>query len=91
MIGGLIKEKNLTPRWQGCTQALLGGSWAGLHGGEGRWPSGQGCFSGLQLEGWGRSLEEEDVEGPGESIMGDGVCLCLGDVTQQCAGESLGP
>ena len=42
MIGGLIKEKNLIPRWQGCTQALLGGSWAGLHGGEGRWPSGQG-------------------------------------------------
>lgn len=47
---------------------------------------------GLRLEGRGRSSEEEeDVEGPGESIMGDGVCLCLGGVTQQCAGESLVP
>lgn len=37
--------------------------------------SGQGSFWGLQLEGWGRSAEEkEDVEVPGESIIGDRVC-----------------
>lgn len=42
VIGGLIKEKNLTLRWQRCTHALLGSSWAGLHGGGGRWPQGRG-------------------------------------------------
>lgn len=95
VIRGLITGENVTPRWRGAHTlywAVLGGSRAGLHGGDGRWPSGQRSFWGLRLEGRGRSSEEEeDVEGPGESIMGDGVCLCLGGVTQQCAGESLGP
>lgn len=58
---------------------------------------GQVCMEGRGEGPQGRAVsgdsseEEEDVEGPGESIMGDEVCPCLGDVTRQCAGESPGP
>lgn len=92
MIRGLI-TRSVTRGGEGA-HALLGGS--GRFPGrfawrDGRWPSGRRSFWGLRLEGRGRSSEEEeDVEGR-ESMMGDGVCLCLGGVTQQCAGESLGP
>lgn len=90
MIRGLITGENVTPRWRGA-HTPTGRFWAvpGQVCMEGTGDSPQG--SGLSgASGWrvaGRSSEEEeDVEGPGESMMGDGVCLCLGGVTQQCAG-----
>ena len=42
-----------------------------------------------RVEG-GYSEGEEDMGAPGERVPGEGVYMCLGDVAQQHAGESLG-
>lgn len=92
VIRGLITGKR--DPGGGCTPRSTGGSGrfrAGLHG-TGDGPPEARSFWGLRLEG------AEGPEGGGGAMWkvrgrhdGGGFCLCLGGVTQQCAGESLGP